>query len=145
VVTMNIGSCNVRRVLVVGGSSVNVIMARTLKEMGIGLDQIIPKSTVLVGFSGEAKDTLGEISLPTFAQSVPSFEKFAVMDCPSSYNVILGRPWIHNLRAIPSTYHQCVKIPAPWGVVTLRGDQQQSQECYKVTMKPTNLIKETSD
>ena len=75
VVTTNIGSYNARRILVDGGSSVNVIMARTLKKMGIPLDQIVTESTVLVGFSEETKDTLGEISLPTSAQSVPSIEK----------------------------------------------------------------------
>ncbi|KAJ9557895.1 hypothetical protein OSB04_012509 [Centaurea solstitialis] len=27
-----------------------------------------------------------------------------VVDCQSAYNVILGRPWIHEMKAVPSTY-----------------------------------------
>ena len=26
-----------------------------------------------------------------------------------SYHVLLGRPWLHKHRLVPSTYHQCVK------------------------------------
>ena len=27
------------------------------------------------------------------------------------YNILLGRPWIHDMEAMPSIYHQCVKFP----------------------------------
>ena len=26
-----------------------------------------------------------------------------------SYHILLGKPWLHKHRLIPSTYHQCVK------------------------------------
>ena len=26
------------------------------------------------------------------------------------YNILLGHPWIHDMQAIPSTYHQCIKF-----------------------------------
>jgi len=57
-----------------GGSSVNIIMLQTLNEMGISADQLTKRSNVLVGFSGEVKHTLGEISLPTYADGVSSYE-----------------------------------------------------------------------
>jgi hypothetical protein len=111
VITMQIGTARVLRILVDGGSSVNLIMLDVLKAMKIDEDQITKKSSVLVGFSGETRNTLGEINLPTYVEGVASYERFGVLDCLSSYNAILGRPWIHNVRAIPSTYHQCIKIP----------------------------------
>ncbi|XP_074291450.1 uncharacterized protein LOC141618250 [Silene latifolia] len=80
------------RILVDGGRSVNLIMLDVLKAMTTNEDQI-------------NKD------LPTYIEGVSSYERFGVLDCLSSYNAILGRPWIHNVTAIPSTYHQCVKIP----------------------------------
>lgn len=30
------------------------------------------------------------------------------MDGPTSYNVLLGRDWIHESRCIPSSLHQCL-------------------------------------
>lgn len=34
-----------------------------------------------------------------------------VLDLDLSYNILLGRPWIHDMQAMPSMYHQCVKFP----------------------------------
>ncbi|XP_074278532.1 uncharacterized protein LOC141602118 [Silene latifolia] len=122
VITMQIGTAKVSRILIDGGSSINLVMLDVLKAMKIDEEKITKKSSVLVGFSGETKNTLGEINLPTYAEGVASYERFGVLDCLSLYNVILGRPWIHNFKAIPSTYHQCVKIPTEWGITTIRGE-----------------------
>jgi len=35
---------------------------------------------------------------------------FQVMDMDTSYNFLLGRPWIHMAWAVPSTLHQVVKF-----------------------------------
>ena len=35
--------------------------------------------------------------------------RFYVINSEVSYHVLLGRPWLHKHRLIPSTYHQCVK------------------------------------
>ena len=35
--------------------------------------------------------------------------RFHVINSELSYHVLLGRPWLHKHRLIPSTYHQCVK------------------------------------
>ena len=80
VIKIQIGTSNVRRVLVDGGSSVNIIMIDTLRKMGIKDDQNVTRSKVLVGFSGEIKHTLGEIELPTYADRVQAYEKFRVLD-----------------------------------------------------------------
>ena len=35
--------------------------------------------------------------------------KFHVINAEVSYHVLLGHPWLHKHRLIPSTYHQCIK------------------------------------
>ncbi|XP_074306040.1 uncharacterized protein LOC141641268 [Silene latifolia] len=57
VISMQIGTATVRRILVYGGSSGNLIMLDVLKAMNIGEEQITKKSSVLVGFSGETRST----------------------------------------------------------------------------------------
>ncbi|KAJ9539491.1 hypothetical protein OSB04_032224 [Centaurea solstitialis] len=115
VIQLTIENCLTKRVLVDGGSSANVIFADTLKIMGIDRSNIVRQTTTLVGFNGDATNTLGEIVLPVFAKGINKQTKFNVIDCPSAYNAILGRPWIHDMKAVPSTYHQKIKFPFPWG------------------------------
>ncbi|KAJ9560607.1 hypothetical protein OSB04_005767 [Centaurea solstitialis] len=87
------------------------------------------------GFNGDAMSTLGEIVLPVFAKGINKQTKFNVIDCPSAYNAILGRPWIHDMKAVPSTYHQKIKFPSPWGVQEIISEKKIARECYKITMK----------
>jgi len=36
---------------------------------------------------------------------------YQVLDIPLSYNILLGRPWIHAMQEVPSMYHWCLKFP----------------------------------
>ncbi|XP_021762647.1 uncharacterized protein LOC110727393 [Chenopodium quinoa] len=91
VISLPIGICLIKRILVDNGSSVNIIMLDTVKHMNINEKDIINKSTMLVGFSGETKKTIREITLPTYAKGINLQVKFLVIDTLSSYNIILGR------------------------------------------------------
>ena len=137
VITQYMANHFVRRILVDGGSSVNIVLLNTLKRINIPESEILRRSLVLIGFSGETKHTIGEIKLPIYIKGVKSIQNLCVIDTLSSYSVTLGRPWIHDMKAIPSTYHQCVKLPTPWGTVKIMGDQHVSKECYKTSMKFT--------
>lgn len=103
VISLTIGNCLLRSVLVDNDISANILILDALKAMGLSEGDITKKSTVLVDFSGEAKNTLGEITLPTYAQGVNIQLKFLVIDCLSSYNIIVGRHWIHYMKVAPST------------------------------------------
>ncbi|XP_056688416.1 uncharacterized protein [Spinacia oleracea] len=71
VISIPVGNCMIKRVLVDNGSSTNVMMLDALKEMGLNPDtDVVKKSTVLIGFSGEAKTTFGEVTLPVYAQGI---------------------------------------------------------------------------
>lgn len=56
-----------------------------------------------MGFNGELKQTLGEISLVVYTEGLNITMELQVIDAPLGYNVILESPWIH--RGVPSTYH----------------------------------------
>ena len=57
------------------------------------------------------------------------------MDAPSAYNILLGRPSLNAIRAIPSAYHMIIKFPTTNGVGMVRGDQRLARECYSASMK----------
>ncbi|XP_074298149.1 uncharacterized protein LOC141628969 [Silene latifolia] len=70
IITLPIGNCKVKKILVDTGSSVNLIMMETLKGMGFTEKDLAKKAIPLVGFSGETKHSLGEIIIPTYAGGV---------------------------------------------------------------------------
>uniref|UniRef100_A0A803P9J5 Uncharacterized protein n=1 Tax=Cannabis sativa TaxID=3483 RepID=A0A803P9J5_CANSA len=106
-----------------------------LRDMKVDESIITRKSTVLIGFSGEQNHSIGEVNLHVWAEGVNLQTKFIVVEFPSSYNAILGRPWIHEMKVVPSTYHQVIKFPTPWGIKQILGAQREARECYQSTLK----------
>ncbi|XP_074298457.1 uncharacterized protein LOC141629338 [Silene latifolia] len=100
-ITLSIGNCTVKKVLVDIGCSVNLIMFETVKIMGFNKENLVRKSVPLVGFSGETAHSLGEITIPTYIKGVNKLVRYLVIEGPTTYNFILGRPWLHQMKAIP--------------------------------------------
>ena len=59
---------------------------------------------------------------------------FLIVECPSTYNIILGRPALNRLRAVTSTYYLKVKFPIAHGVGEIKGDQVLAREYYQATL-----------
>ncbi|XP_056850780.1 uncharacterized protein LOC130500092 [Raphanus sativus] len=135
VISLIVANCLVKRILVDNGSSSNIIFHSVFADLWLEPTALTRKATPLVGFSGEVKQTLGEVLLPVYAEGINQATKFLVVDCPSSYNVILGRPWILDMGAVPSNLHQLVKFPTPWGIKAVKGDQENARSCYQTTLK----------
>ncbi|XP_048626829.1 uncharacterized protein LOC125594815 [Brassica napus] len=135
VISLTVENCLVKRILVDNGSSSNFIFQTAYQDLGLEESALTRKITPLIVFSGEVKQTGGEVSLPVYAEGINMSTKFLVVNCQSAYNIILGRSWIHDMGAIPSTLHQMVKFPTPWGIRIIKGDQENSRFCYQTTLK----------
>ncbi|XP_013751667.2 uncharacterized protein LOC106454030 [Brassica napus] len=135
VISLTVANCLVKRILVDNGSSSKIIFQTAYQDLGLEESTLTRKVTPLIGFSGEVKQTAGEVILPVYVEGVNMSTKFLVVDCQSAYNMILGRPWIHDMGAVPSTLHEMVKFPTPWGIRIIRGDQENSRSCYQTTLK----------
>ena len=61
--------------------------------------------------------------------------RFLIVDTPSAYNILLGRPSLNAIRAISSAYHMVIKFPTTNGVGMVRGNQHIARECYSASMK----------
>ena len=59
---------------------------------------------------------------------------FLVVDCSSSYNVIIGRPTLNRWKAATSSNCLKVKFPIDNGVGEVRGDQILARECYQAVL-----------
>ena len=59
---------------------------------------------------------------------------FLVVDYPSSYNVIIGRPTINRWKAATLTYCLKVKFPTKHEVGEIKDDQVLARECYQAVL-----------
>ncbi|XP_062103243.1 uncharacterized protein LOC133814272 [Humulus lupulus] len=130
VISLYIANCFIKRVLIDNGSSANILFLNVLRDMKVDESTIIGKYTVLIGFSGEQKHSIGEINLHVWAEGVNLHTKFIIVDCPSSYNAILGQPWIHEMEVVPSTYHQVIKFSTPWGLKQILRAQKRARDYH---------------
>ena len=106
--------------------------------MRLGRDQLRLVNSPLVGFSGMKVQPVGTVTLPimegAYPQQVAKNVNFLVIDYSSSYNAIIGRPILNNLKAVTSTYHMSVKFPIEHGIGQVHGDQLTARECYLVML-----------
>jgi hypothetical protein len=123
------------RVLIDGGSGLNLIFASTLRKMGLDLtDMLVPSKSPFYGIVlGNAAHPLGTVVLPvTFSTRENyriEFIKFEVANFESSYQAILGRPALAKCMAVPHYVYLLLKMPGRSGVLTLRGDLKKSYDC----------------
>ncbi|KAG5516462.1 hypothetical protein RHGRI_037243 [Rhododendron griersonianum] len=121
----------VRRVLVDQGSSAEILFYSAFRALGLSKDQLTPVDAPLIGFTGIPVYPLDKIVLPIYAGSVQLEVEFIVVSSPSPYNAIMGRNWLHGMRAVASTLHQCVRFIGESGRhETIRGDQVASKKCF---------------
>ncbi|XP_070040516.1 uncharacterized protein [Nicotiana tomentosiformis] len=120
----------VKRILIDPGNSANIIRLRVVEKLGLQ-DQIVPAARILNGFNMASETTRGEVILPVNVATIQE-TKFYVIEGDMRYNALLGRPWIHNMRTVPSTLHQMLKFPTPNGVKMVHREQNAAKEMFIV-------------
>jgi hypothetical protein len=105
------------KVLIDGGSGLNLIFASTLRKMGLDfMDMLVPSKSPFYGIvPGNAARPLGTVVLPvTFGTREnyhTEFIKFEVANFKSSYHAILGRPALAKFMAVPHYVYLLLKMP----------------------------------
>jgi hypothetical protein len=123
------------KVLIDGGSGLNLIFASTLRKMGLDFkNMLVPSKSPFYGIiPGNAAHPLGTVVLPvTFGMREnyrTEFIKFEVASFESSYHAILGRLALAKFIAVPHYIYLLLKMPGLSGVLTLRGDLKKSYDC----------------
>ncbi|KAL0303127.1 UNVERIFIED_CONTAM: hypothetical protein Sradi_6180800 [Sesamum radiatum] len=145
VITAMIANYEVGRIFIDSGSSVGILFGEAYNQMQLGDVSLEKVNTSLHGFAGEVVHPRGMVSLLlTMGRGTMQktcLLKFLVVDLPSAYNVILGRPMLNTFQAVISTYHMKIKFSTPGGVGEVQGDPLQSRRYYvEVTIKDKNRV-----
>jgi hypothetical protein len=103
-----VAGSRLNKVLIDGGSGLNVLFTKTLKKMKLDITHMLTKSSSpFYGIiPGNAAIPLGSVVLPvTLGEKKENNRieciKFEVTDFETSYHAILGRPAIAKFMAIP--------------------------------------------
>ncbi|XP_012830541.1 PREDICTED: uncharacterized protein LOC105951637 [Erythranthe guttata] len=99
----------VDRMLIDGGSAVNIMPKSTLKQVGIAVEDLTRSRLTIQGFNQEGQRAIGMVRLDLTIGELTASTLFHVIDARTSYHLLLGRPWLHENGVVPSTLHQCFK------------------------------------
>jgi hypothetical protein len=139
----------VKKVLVDGGSSINVTFPRTLLGLGVALKELHELDTPFFGIV----PTEGEYPLEHIYMSVTfetlenyrtEFLRFEVASFDCGYNAIIGRPRLAKFMDIPHYTYMILKMPGPQGIITMRADFQGAAECFRVAIQAALTTKSST-
>jgi hypothetical protein len=124
------------RVLVDGGSSLNLLFLKTFNQMGLSRSLLHPSWAPFHGLvPGTAAMPMGQISLPvTFGTRENFWTKnihFKVADFETTFNAFLRWLALTKFMAIPNYTYLVLKMPGPRGATSIRGDVKRAYDCDK--------------
>jgi hypothetical protein len=129
-----IGNVRLTKVLMDGGSSLNIIYAETLGLLQIDLSTIWAGAVPFHGIIlGKRVQPLGQLDLPVCFGIPSNFRKetltFEVVGFRGTYHAVLGRPCYARFMVIPNYTYLKLKMLGPNRVITVGTTYRHAYEC----------------
>jgi hypothetical protein len=129
-----IGNARLTKVLMDGGSNLNIIYAETLGLLGIDLSTIRAGAAPFHGIvPGKRVLPLGQLDLPVCFGTPSNFRRetltFEVVGFRGTYHAVLGRPCYAKFIAVPNYTYLKIKMPGPKGIITVGSTYRHAYEC----------------
>jgi hypothetical protein len=127
-------SKRIHKVLMDGGSRINVLYASTLDDMGIPWSQLRLSTAPFHGVIPQMEaHPIGQIDLSVTFQDLRNFLTetltFEVVGFSGTYHAILGRPAYVKFMAVSNYTYLKLKIPGPKAIITVGTMYQHTFEC----------------
>ena len=135
VLTLCINNFDVHRVLVDLGSAADLLQLPPFRQMQVSLDKLSSVGRILSGFNRATTLTVGDIALPVKARPVTQQVLFSVVEDLGPYNAIVGRAWLHSMKAVPSTYHQTISYLTSAEQIDLMSSQLAARQRYQLSVR----------
>jgi hypothetical protein len=143
-----IGNARLTKVLMDGGSSLNIIYAETLGLLGINLSTIRVGAAPFHGIvPGKRVLPLEQLDLPVCFGTPSNFRRetltFEVVGFRGTYHAVLGRPCYTKFMAVPNYTYLKLKMSGPNGVITVGSMYRHAYECDVECMVYAEAIAES--
>ena len=140
VVSPQFGGYTLDKVLMDGGSSINILYYETFLRMGLTQKQLQHSHIVFHGiFLGKLGRPIGKIYLDTTFGNSELFRSkiipLEVVYLESPYHAILGRPAYARFMARPCYVYLKLKMSGPHGPITVEGSRSRATECNQQHVK----------
>lgn len=109
-------------ILINNGFALNICTKDTLDTLGIPLENVRPNPCDIRAFDNSVNRGQGEVDIPLVIEGRIFNVQFQVLNIPSSFTMLLGRPWIHQAAAVLSSLHQKIKFIIDDEVITILAD-----------------------
>jgi len=131
----------IKRALIDGGAGLNICTLKLILTLGFSKKAIDPKRKITIkAYDEEERMSNGVVTLSIRVGPIVKDVACQVLDMVLAYNILLGRPWIHTLKVVPSTYHQCIKFPHEGQEITIQGDPNPYQYYNSIQPRPEVVI-----
>ena len=142
IIKLCIEDCVVRRVLIDGESSTDRLFLEAFDKMKLDRNDIRPSMQPLVAFNNEKVMLVRMIKLKVHTAKRISDVNFLIVDCNSTFNVIIGRAWIHLMKVVMSTLHQVMRCQSPDGtnIIDIPRDQEEAKKCSVAAIKSKEKV-----
>jgi hypothetical protein len=129
-----IGNVRLTKVLMDGGSSLNIIYAETLGLLQIDLSSIRTGTAPFHGIiPGKRVQPLGQLDPPVYFGTPSNFRRetltFEVVGFRGTYHAVLGRPCYVKFMVVPNYTYFKLKMSGPNGVITVGPMYRHAYEC----------------
>ena len=106
------------------GSALNVCPLATTVALGFAPSDFGPSTQIVRAYDSTKREVIGTLVIDLQISPAAFFNLFQVLRIPTSFNLLLGQPWIHRAGAIPSSLHQKVKFIHDGQVITVRSTRE---------------------
>lgn len=134
----------IKQVLIEYGVDLNICTLQLIISLGYAKGEVDARKKITIKAYDNAEcSSKGCVTLPIRVGPVVKNVICQVLDLSHPYNLLLDRPWIHAMEAVPSTYHQCIKFPHSRVEITILGDSNPFAFCNNIShhldiMVPSN-------
>ena len=99
------------KVLIDDGSALNVCPLKTTSCLGLNIEDFVPTDQHVRAYNNSRREVLGTITLELTIGPMVKKVDFQVLNIALCFNMLLKRPWIHDIKAVPSSLYQKVWFP----------------------------------
>ena len=90
-------------VLVDDGSALNMCPLKIASCLGLSVEDFVPTNQHVKAYDNSRRKVLGTITLELTIGPMVKKVDFQVLNIAACFNMLLGQPWIHGTKVVPSS------------------------------------------